>query len=337
MHIRFNKANVEVVNLQGRGLMPGNLYKYFGPQVIDLVLTDDGATIKLSKPEDFNDPYELFLTVDYGVDASALAAYQELVGNIDQLPTTCFSNSPAVVPMWAHYGVNGSGFVIEFEEECLVDEFPKSLFKDVTYRDSADDELTEMLYRAHVIGKPRYTYFLRNGVFFGAYFTKANCWSYELERRMVVTDESEVRSCGDIILADVPKHCIRSLIAGAKATPDIKGALKERAKSLSCSYYEARIGRSSITPFFTDLNGYPHVFKEGRIEEADQSCEECSEPTLEGNDRCSWCQISDDDRRGAAISNPYRMLHSYGRLNDYIKQMDAISARVSSRKRSSDK
>ncbi len=313
--------------------MQGNLYKYFGPQVVDLVLTDAGATVKLSKPEDFNDPYELFLTVDYGVDASALAAYQELVGNIDQLPTTCFSNSPAVAPMWAHYGVNGSGFVIEFEEECLIDEFPESIFKDVTYRDTADDGLTEMLYRAHVIGKPRYTYFLRNGVFFAAYFTKASCWSYELERRMVVTDESEVRNVGSLILADVPKHCIRSLIAGPRAAPELRTLLQQRAALLGCSYYEAKIGRSSITPFFLDDQGRPHIFKEGRIVDADQSCEECSEPTLVGNDRCSWCQISDDDRRGAAISNPYRMLHNIGHLDEYLKQMDAISARISAKKR----
>jgi len=316
--------------------MPGNLYKYFGPQVSDLVLTDEGATIKLSKPEDFNDPYELFLTVDYGVDASALAAYQELVGNIDQLPTTCFSSSPAVAPMWAHYGVNGSGFVIEFEEECLVDEFPESLFKDVTYRDSADDGLTEMLYKAHVIGKPRYTYFLRNGVFFAAYFTKATCWSYELERRMVVTDESEVRSCGSLILIDIPKHCISSVIAGAKATTELKTALKQRATSLGCSYFESKIGRSSITPFFMDVEGRPHAFENGRIVEASQSCEECSEPIVVDNDRCSWCQISDDDRRGAAISNPYRMLHNIGGLDEYIKQMDAITAQISTQRRSSD-
>ncbi len=312
--------------------MSGNIYKYFGPQVVDLVLSDQGATVKLSKPEDFNDPYELFLTVDYGVDAAALAAYQELVGDIEQLPTTCFSNSPAVAPMWAHYGMNGTGFVVEFEEECLANEFSESIFKDVNYQDSADDGLTEMLYRAHVIKKPRYTYFLRNGVFFAAYFTKATCWSYELERRMVVTDESEVRTAAGMILADFPKHCIKSLIAGPKASADLKLALKVRAEGLGCSFFEAKIGRSTITPYFMDELGHSYCFKDGQIADSDQSCEKCSEPTTKGTERCSWCRISEDDRRGAALANPYRMLHRMGRLDEYIKQMNAISERISSKK-----
>lgn len=46
--------------------MTKNIYKYAAPDVLDIILKDGGvAALKCSYPRDFNDPYELFLTIDY--------------------------------------------------------------------------------------------------------------------------------------------------------------------------------------------------------------------------------------------------------------------------------
>jgi hypothetical protein len=137
--------------------MSKSIYKYAGPSNLNKVFASaEHVTLKCSHPKDFNDPYELFLTVDFNEKPHVLAFYAEAVGKLPQVPTTCFSLSPSVVPMWAHYAQNLEGFVIEFDEVKLVESFPESGFGNVDYRDATDARLTDMLYRASEIGKPRY-------------------------------------------------------------------------------------------------------------------------------------------------------------------------------------
>jgi hypothetical protein len=121
------------------------LYKYVRPNVIGRMFEDDKVLVRCSLPSEFNDPYELFLTVDFNVGPSLLAFYQDLVGTIVQTPTACFSRAPDVVPMWAHYGSEGQGAVIEFDEECIENSFPECRFGDVEYRDAPDPRLTDRL------------------------------------------------------------------------------------------------------------------------------------------------------------------------------------------------
>ena len=103
------------------------------------------VTLKCAYPEEFNDPYELFLRVTFKDDPELLAYIAETIGDLPQLPTTCFSKSPAVVPMWAHYGQNSTGFVLIFEESKLAEYFPESGFGDVDYLDEpADDGIHEL-------------------------------------------------------------------------------------------------------------------------------------------------------------------------------------------------
>lgn len=94
------------------------IYKYVSPGNVDNVFSHPGkATLKFSLPSEFNDPYELFLTIDFNRDPEELAFYLDLIGENLQFPTTCFSLSPNVVPMWAHYAQNHQGLVIEFSEK----------------------------------------------------------------------------------------------------------------------------------------------------------------------------------------------------------------------------
>jgi hypothetical protein len=284
------------------------------------------VTLKCSLPKDFNDPYELFLTIDFDEEPDALAFYADAVGDLAQLPTTCFSRSPDVIPMWAHYAENHKGFALEFSEPSLVEAFPESSFQDVIYADAPSEDLTDMLYRAFRIGKYRYVYFLRQGVYHAAYFTKATCWGYEKERRMVAA-ETEVRKVSGILLLDAPVNSISSIIVGSRATDETKEALLKKSQEIGCNYYEIKIGKSSAKPYFVDSGGHSHVFSDQELRPASSACEECLEPlpakSLEG--RCSWCQIDDQLRHYAASRNPYRMLDRAGLLESYIEGMDQIT------------
>jgi len=301
-----------------------SIYKYVGLTSLEKVIaSDEHVTLKCTYPKDFNDPYELFLTINFNEEPDDLAFYSDAIGTLTQLPTTCFSLSPAVVPMWAHYTQNHEGFVIDFDEEKLADTFPESCFGDVDYLDNTSPGLTEMLYQASRIGKPRYVYFLRKWVFSAAYFTKTKAWSYEQERRMVV-QESETRRVNDIILMDVPKDCVKSLIAGPRASQETVDAVRKKAHDLGCAYFQLQIGRSSAAPFFIDSAGNPFIFDGKNIVASSQYCSSCREPISVQAKECSWCQIEDSHMLAAAHRNPYRMYHSYGLLDSYIQAMDNV-------------
>ncbi len=283
--------------------MAKKIYKYVGPDPVEKVLAStEGVSLRCSRPEDFNDPYELFLTVDVGDDPDLLAYYEEVIGDIPQLPTTCFSRSPTVIPMWAHYAQELEGFVIELEEECLTKSFPRSSFGDVDYRDSPDDNLLEALLKAYTTLKNRHVYLVQRGVGSAAYFTKATTWSYEQERRMIVHDD-ETRMLGELIIVDVPPDCVSALISGPRASPETLDAVRAAAARFGCSYFDARIGRSSTLPFFVNADGETCVFDGTSIEPAAHSCE-CGEPLSVESDQCSWCKICDSHREQATARNP---------------------------------
>ena len=300
------------------------LYKYLPAALADVVFTEDGqVTLKFSKPKDFNDPYELFLATDFGGDPEKLACYAEAIGDLPQYPTTCFSRSPIVTPMWAHYADNHDGFVIEFSEEAILAAFEKTEFNNVDYKDGPAHDFSDLVARVLHIGKPRYTYFLRGAVVNAAYFTKATCWAYEQERRMVVGNEDVLKS-RDLMLMNIPGTCVSSIICGARATVETKAKLDEIAHGLSADFYELRIGRTSAVPYLVDRRGSAHSFAEAEIAPSKNSCASCSEP-IEGNaEECVWCQITEETKQEVALRNPYRIIDNYGGLTNYIKQMDAV-------------
>lgn len=301
------------------------IYKYVGPGYIDKVFCQNElVTLKCSYPKDFNDPYELFLTIDFDEKPEVLAFYADIVGEMPQLPTTCFSLSPSVIPMWAHYANNHQGFAIEFDEDELSRCFPKSGFGDVDYQDEPEEGLTELLYRAYSTLKPRHTYMLRQGIFSAAYYTKASCWSYEKERRMIVAD-SEVRRIDDLILMDVPKSCVSALVVGPRASSETARAVRDKASQLGCDCLDLKVGRASAVPFFLDSAGNSLLFNGGRIQRAKASCATCKEPIESDLKYCPWCHIDESHRYKAAIRNPYRLLAHHGMLESYVEEMDAIS------------
>jgi hypothetical protein len=228
--------------------------------------------------------------------------------------------------MWAHYAQNHQGFAVEFSEEKLVKAFPESSLGDVTYSDTPSEDLSDMLYRAYEIGKPRYTYFLQRGVFNAAYFTKTSCWSYEQERRMIVS-ESDTRKAGSLSLLDVPNDCITSIICGPRGSEQMKLALIKKAQEIECRYFELCIGKSSATPYFVDTDGQPFLFDQAEITPSHQYCEACNEPIAVAAEQCSWCQIDDELRQHVASRNPFRILDRAGLLESYITGADAVGGK----------
>lgn len=311
--------------------MADQIYKYVGSSYLDHVLPGaENVTLKCSYPKDFNDPYELFLTVDFTDIPEALAFYAEAVGDMPQIPTTCFSRSPIVIPMWAHYGEALRGFVVEFDQSRLEEAFPKSGFGDVDYKDSPDPGLSEILHRAYVIKKFRYVYMLQRGVFNAAYYSKATCWSYEQERRMLVREE-ETRESGNLILMDVPKDCVTALICGPRASEETSRIVRERALQLDCRFFDLRVGKSSAIPYLLDQNGGTYSFTGTAIEEAGSACSSCGEALTTDSESCSWCQITEAHALEAAHSNPFRILDHAGMLDSYIAEMNEITQRFGQR------
>ncbi|MEW8041079.1 MAG: DUF2971 domain-containing protein [Candidatus Thiodiazotropha endolucinida] len=304
--------------------MESNIYKYMGAEIFNLALKEKGiCSFKCSYPKDFNDPYELFLTVDFQQSPEMLATYKDAVGKLPQLPTTCFSKSPSVIPMWAHYAHGHRGIVLEFNETAFSERFPDIGFGDVDYLDTASEDLLEILARACHIGKPRYYYLLRKGVFSTAYYSKHTHWSYEQERRLVA-GEDDVKVVGDLMLLEFPVECISSIIVGNKASEEIKKLAYEKAQEIGSSYYEIQISKISIDPYYIDKDGARYAFNEWSIQKCQHICESCGEPVPEGIEICSWCAIEEHHVEDAYSSNPLRILQRIGHLDDYIKEMDKV-------------
>lgn len=300
------------------------LYKYAGAAFIDKIFENaDMVTLKCGYPADFNDPYELFLTMDFTERPELIAFYGDVIGKLPELPTTCFSSSPSVVPMWAHYANNLQGFALEIDEEKLKKCFPESMFKNVTYRDSPSESVAEHLSRAYVIGKFRYMHFLQASVFHAAYFTKQVCWSYEMERRMVV-DETEIIKRDELALIEIPTDCIRSIICGPRASEGTLASLRLHADSIGCAFMHMKIGRSSGIPFFTGHGEESTIFDGTRLIQAKNYCSKCKEPIKPYAEQCSWCQINESHREEAAARNSYRLLDQYGLLENYVENISKI-------------
>ncbi|HWL61306.1 MAG TPA: DUF2971 domain-containing protein [Steroidobacteraceae bacterium] len=300
------------------------IYKYVGASYLDRVFElRNYVTLKCSLPKDFNDPYELFLTVNYREKPEILAFYGDVVGDLPQHPVTCFSRSPAILPMWAHYAENLSGVVLAFDEKRLEASLTEVAFGDIDYRTKPDPDLTEMLHMAYHIGKMRYLYFLGRGVFSSAYYSKAMCWQYEQERRMLV-HKKNMRRGTSLLLADVPNTCLNAIISGPRATKETLDLVAEKCHLARCQNYKLKIGRSTSDPYFVDDKGAAHVFKKTSLAKAKRECKSCGEPLSQRGTTCSWCRITFDHKVAAARRNLLRLLAQHGMLKEYVEGMDEI-------------
>lgn len=304
--------------------MARKIYKYFSGGMLDLIFQREGfCGIKCSYPKDYNDPYELFLGVDLNVGPEVLATYREIIYELPQYPTTCFSRSPIVAPMWAHYAQNHSGFVVEFDAECLSKAFDGVAIRDVNYREEPADDIAANLQRAAVTKKPRHAVWLQQAVLYHAYFSKYTMWSYEQECRLV-DDGGHVENIGGNNILFVPEDCISSLIVGSKFPKENVEYSKKLANNHEINWFRANIGKSLALPFFTDESGDAFVFSGEEIVEAQAICDACAEPFEGEGERCPWCSITEDHELEAALGNPLRVLDRIGGLEDYFESVRRI-------------
>lgn len=303
--------------------MSKKIYKYFPPDALHLVFEREGfCGIKCSLPKDYNDPYELFLGVDLDVGPEILATYREIVFEVPQFPTTCFSKSPSVPPMWAHYARNHSGFVVEFDTNFL-GRIPNLNIRDVTYRSEPDKDIALNLQRAAVTKKPRHAVWLRQAVIHHAYFSKYPTWSYEQECRLV-SEFDQIETLNGNMILFMPIDSVTRIIVGKSIEPGELDASRLIAKELRVSWLKANVGKSISTPYFTDEQNVVYVFDGEHIVEATTVCEKCAEPFDNGDNLCPWCSITQGDKVEAAMANPLRVLDRLEQLDDYLEQVRRI-------------
>lgn len=303
------------------------IYKYFSSDVLELVFEQDKfCGIKCSLPKDYNDPFELFLGVDLSASTECLATYREIVDEIPQLPTTCFSKSPIVTPMWAHYGQSHSGFVLEFDVQALKDCFEDILLNDVNYEDTPDPVIKAHLERATATRKPRHALWLSQAVMYKGYFSKYKDWSYEQEFRLVAPTNYIENIAGSDILF-VPSSCVTAMIIGHKFPLGKAAFATTIAEAYDLNIYKLRIGRSYSRPFMQDHEGNSYVFENGEVILAENICGSCSEPVLVVGKECAWCSITEAHEQEAAHGNMFRAMERYGALDDYMDEVRKIESR----------
>ena len=304
--------------------MSKKIYKYISADIFDIIFNKEGfCGFKFSLPKDYNDPYELFLTIDFKNDPERVAFYNEVINSLTQFPTTCFSNSPIVHPIWAHYANNSTGLVLEIDETELLRYLPSATIDDVVYRDKPREELERFFNMAYFRKKPRDFMFLRRAVCFSAYFTKHLCWSTENERRMIITKDDVTNISGNMVFF-FPVQCISSIICGSLATQGFKKKALEFAKSIGVQYLESNIGRNTSSLFFCDSRNRSYIFKNKAIRRTRGVCRKCNEPISSKEKICPWCMVTEQDVLNAASNNTLRMLHEAGLLEEYVEGFNKI-------------
>ncbi|WP_205350820.1 DUF2971 domain-containing protein [Vibrio cholerae] len=300
------------------------IYKYFSYDVLDLVFAREGfCGVKCSLPKDYNDPYELFLGMDLSIPTEHLAFYHDVISGIPQNPTTCFSYSPIVSPMWAHYANNHSGFVLEFDLDGLQKHFEGNPIWKVSYRKAPLESLKGILARAAGTLKPRHSYALQEAVFVESYFSKYDQWSYEQECRFVDMKKVTENVAGNDILF-IPLEFVTAFIAGPKFPSDMVQRSNEITAIADMKWYELVIGKSHPQPYVKDDNSDVFIFKDKQLVLSVHNCNLCSEPLVNDNELCPWCTITESHREIAAQRNPFRMISAMGGLEEYMEAMSKI-------------
>jgi hypothetical protein len=303
------------------------LFKYFSASLLSVVFQRAGhCGVKCSEPSEYNDPYELFLGADLSIETEDLAAYRDIVQTLPQYQTTCFSHSPVVSPMWAHYANNHTGFALGFDESYLTAHFDDAELRDVEYRSGPAPELAEFVKFAANRAKPRDAYRLRAFAIHQAYFSKYTEWTYEQECRLTGLD-SYVENVDGTNVLFIPLEAVNSVIVGCRASDETIASSQALANENGLSWYRTRIGKSYPAPYLTDATSNTFVFDGASIGAALKVCGSCQEPFGEGEMLCAWCRITDDQQWQAASRNPFRILDYFGELENYLEGARQIGRR----------
>ena len=81
----------------------------------------------------------------------------------------------------------------------------------------------------------------------------------------------------DLMILSLPTSCVTTIIAGPWTDEKSKKRCREICESISCKYYEMKIGKSSIIPYFINASGDSFLFNGQILEEAVNCCWDCGE------------------------------------------------------------
>lgn len=135
------------------------IFKYVSPDAVPKVFEDaNELSIRFGLPKTYNDPYELFLQPDPPLEAEEQRAfYDYFLGKVVEAPVACFSRRPDSVVMWAHYGKEGSGICLGFDEDAFVNQLPIAYVDNIEYADGPATISAEIVQYAYATGKRRHT------------------------------------------------------------------------------------------------------------------------------------------------------------------------------------
>lgn len=289
------------------------LYKYFSDDAIQYFDDSEYFTLKFTKLEDYNDPYEQSLAVDLAdVDSDnedilrvMILKYQNEINECKGYLATCFSNRPDITPMWAHYGNEQRGFVIGINEDELIDSLTERglensdfCIENIQYKSGSDSEFKDYFEHYMLGGKGVHLAIAHAHFFKAFYFFKQSCWEYEKERRLIIKDNHKILFCnGSNTFLKLPKSCIDYIICGSKTNDIVKEGLQV---VFNKPMYEFKISRSNIDSYFLDKRNGAHIYDLDKLDlvEVDHICCECSAP-IEDSDMnkgmCFWCYAKNMD------------------------------------------
>lgn len=290
------------------------LFKYAGPDAAAKIFDrEDSLSVRFGLPKRYNDPYELFLEPTPPLeDEEERAFYDYFLGEVLEAPVACFSHRPDSIVMWAHYGREGTGICLGFDEDLLVDQFPVAYVGDIEYSDGPATVDSGLVSFAFGTGKRRHTLRLLAVAHRAAYFMKRADWRYENERRIIVTPDA-VEEYGDALTARITPRALQYIIVGPNVRKPIMRVCMTRARQWNVPILRLRIGARTYNPFFAE-GAQVWAWDRHQFQEIDDACSECGEPStsLDEDGRCQWCGISKAARRSAPRRSALTLTLRYG-------------------------
>ncbi|MBI5914756.1 MAG: DUF2971 domain-containing protein [Bacteroidetes bacterium] len=183
------------------GEMPNKVYK-FSSVDDNLIKTLEESYLWLSKPSDFNDPFDCdsnFISFNKNTDKKL--SFEITLETVSKAwGVCCFTQEYDSILMWSHYANKHKGVCLGFDPRTSTETF---LLLKVDYvKDFESSEYFDSKFKAipHMM------------------ITKAGCWEYEQEMRIFKDFNGELQ---------FPKNALKEVIFGCKATEkDIKRVIE---------------------------------------------------------------------------------------------------------------
>jgi len=246
--IRISRG--EEGNEHWNGIVPEKLYKY---QIYRPCFFKD-ILLKINHPSEFNDPFEALpasKSVRYFLANGPfrtqeerektllqferqLEEYGPIVSN-QNLGVMCFTSKPDCLIMWAHYGNNHQGILVEYNTKDFSTE-PHPFFEGEINNEDSKLHPTLVKIKANPV------WYIKNSerISFKAetfeefqmqhistFFAKSAQWFYEAEYRMLVDfvlDKNKIAKENNYYLR-IPEEVIANIYIGCRATPANKKSI----------------------------------------------------------------------------------------------------------------